>query len=63
MLCPRRTLYVDGCRLLGLPTEGALSLLYRAALLSLGPLQKMKTVVENSKGCWDTLHVSRPHIP
>lgn len=54
---------MDGCRLLGLPTEGALSLLYRAALLSLGPLQKMKTVVENSKGCWDTLHVSHPLLP
>lgn len=56
-LC-RWALYVDGCRALGLPVESALSVCYRAGLVAMGPLQKIKAVVANSKGDWDGLTVS-----
>jgi E3 ubiquitin-protein transferase RMND5 len=51
-------LYVDGCRLLDLPIESPLSVLFRAGLLAVPPLQKMKSVVVGSKGDWNTLPVS-----
>ena len=57
------TLYVDGCRLLGLPVEGPLSICYRAGLAAMGPMGKMKSVVVNSKGDWDSLHVSQGRSP
>ncbi len=44
------TLHRDGCRLLGVPSESPLSVCYRAALRALGPLDKMRRVVEGSRG-------------
>eukprot|EP00952_Eustigmatos_sp_NYUAD-ZCMA_P013877 54649-Eustigmatos_ZCMA.PRE.1 len=55
---PSATLDADGCRLLGLPVEGPLSVCYRAALSAVEPLHKMKTVVQSSRGDWDALSVS-----
>ena len=49
------TLHRDGCRLLGLPSESPLSVCYRAAARALGPLEKMRRVVESSRGDWDGL--------
>lgn len=49
------TLHRDGCRLLGLPSESPLSVCYRAAACALGPLEKMRRVVESSRGDWDGL--------
>lgn len=46
------TLHHDGCRLLGLPRESPLSACYRAAARALGPLEKMRRVVEGSRGDW-----------
>jgi len=48
-------LHTEGCRLLGLPVESPLSVCYRASLRALGPLAKMRQVVQNSKGDWEGL--------
>jgi hypothetical protein len=48
-------LHTEGCRLLGLPMESPLSVCYRASLRALGPLAKMRQVVQNSKGDWEGL--------
>lgn len=58
----RSTLYMDSCRLLDLPVESALSVSYRAGLMGMGPLYKIKMVVTTSKGDWDGLTVSRLQI-
>lgn len=48
-------LHTEGCRLLGLPVESPLSVCYRASLRALGPLAKMRQVVQNSTGDWEGL--------
>ncbi len=48
-------LHSDSCRLLGLPVESPLSVCYRASLRALGPLAKMRHVVQSSKGDWEAL--------
>lgn len=48
-------LHTEACRLLGLPVESPLSVCYRASLRALGPLAKMRQVVQSSTGDWEGL--------